>query len=196
MKLYPIFFLLIFTSQLSISQLKYGLKGGVNFDSSGDIILVVDELQKEGPLEGKMGYHFGVYAEVDFLTFYLRPELQYTKVSSKFEKNIIDTSRIELPVSIGFIGLGPLSFFLGPTAFYNLIQKSNQLKFEDIKNKTTFGLHIGTRLKLGSFGIDLRYNKDLTDMESLLLSKAGVPMDGQINTQPNQFTLGFSFKIK
>lgn len=195
MKFRPLFFLLLLGSQLSLSQFEYGLKGGLNFDSSGEIKLLSDQLQKEGNLSGKTGYHLGIYAEVDFLIFYLRPELQYTKVRSQFEDNLIDTARIELPVSLGMTILGPVSLFLGPTAFYSLSQGSNELKFEEIKNKTSLGLHIGARLKLGALGVDLRYEKGLSAMESKLLSQAGIPIGGQINTQPNQFTLGVSFKL-
>ena len=89
MKSYPIFFLLLFSAQFSFSQIKFGLKVGVNLDSSGDIVLIADQLQKQGPLDGKTGFHLGVYTEVDFLILYLRPELQYTKVSSQFENNLI-----------------------------------------------------------------------------------------------------------
>lgn len=194
-KSYPIFFLLFFSAQFSFSQIKFGVNGGVNFDSSGDIVLISDKLQKQGPLDGKTGFHMGVYTEVDFLILYLRPELQYAKVRSQFENNLIDNSRIELPVSFGLSLLGPISIFLGPTFFYNLSQKSNDLKLDEIKNKMTFGLHIGSRLKLGPFGIDLRYEKGLSAMESKLLSQAGVPIQGKINTQPSQFTLGVSFKL-
>lgn len=195
MKLRPIFFLLVFSTQLSFSQFEYGLKGGLNFDSSGDIVVVADQLQKEGTLDGKTGYHLGVYAEVDFLIFYLRPELQYTKVSSQFENQSINTSRIELPVSFGLKLLGPVSLFLGPTAFFSLSQDSNELTLDKIQNKTSLGLHIGARLKLGPVGVDLRYEKGLSAMESKLLSQAGVPVGGQINTQPNQFTVGVSYKL-
>ena len=195
MKLRPIFFLLVFSTQLSFSQFEYGLKGGLNFDSSGDIVIVADQLQKEGTLDGKTGYHLGVYAEVDFLIFYLRPELQYTKVSSQFENQSINTSRIEQPVSFGLKLLGPVSLFLGPTAFFSLSQDSNELTIDKIQNNTSLGLHMGARLKLGLLGVDLRYEKGLSPMESKLLSQAGVPVDGQINTQPNQFTIGLSFKI-
>jgi hypothetical protein len=195
MKFRPLFFLLLLGSQLSLSQFEYGLRGGFNFDSSGEIKLLSDQLQKEGNLSGKTGYHLGIYAEVGFLIFYLRPELQYTKVSSQFEDDLIDTARIELPASLGITILGPVSLFLGPTAFYSLSQGSNELKFEEIKNKTSLGLHIGARLKLGALGVDLRYEKGLSTMESKLLSQAGIPIGGQINTQPNQFTLGVSFKL-
>ena len=164
-------------------------------DSSGDIVLISDQLQKQGPLDGKTGFHLGVYTEVDFLILYLRPELQYTKVSSQFENNLIYNSRIELPLSFGLTLLGPVSIFLGPTAFYSLSQKSNDMKLDEIKNKMTFGLHIGSRLRLRPFEIDLRYEKGLSSMESKLLSQAGVPIEGKINTQPSQFTLGVSFKL-
>ncbi len=99
------------TSQLSVSQFEYGLKGGLNFDSAGKIKLFADQLQKEGKLEGKIAFNIGAYVEIDFLILYFRPELKYTKVSSQFEGNTIENTRIELPVSLGIKVLGPLSFF-------------------------------------------------------------------------------------
>ena len=195
MKLHPVFFLLVFIIQLSFSQFEYGLRGGLNFDSSGDIVVVANQLEKKGTLDGKTGYHLGVYAEVDFLILYLRPELQFTKVSGQSENQSINTSRIELPVSFGLMLMGPISLFLGPTAFFSISQDSNELTIDKIQNKISLGLHLGARLKLGPLGVELRYEKGLSPMESKLLSQAGVPVDGQINTQPNQFILGLSFKL-
>ena len=195
MRFHSILFLLFFTNQLSFSQFEYGLKGGLNFDSAGDIVVVSDQLQKQGSLGAKNGYHLGVYAKVNILAFYLRPELQFTKVISQFENQSIDTSRLELPVSFGINMIGPVSLFFGPTAFFNLSQANNELKFEEIQNKTSMGLHIGARLKLGPIGFDLRYEKGLSPIESTLLYQAGVPVSGQINTQPNQFIVGVSFKL-
>ena len=195
MKSSPILFLLVFSIQLSFSQFEYGFKGGLNFDSSGDIVVFADQFEKKGTLDGKSGYHLGVYTEVDFLFLYLRPELQFTKVSSQFENQTINTSRIELPVSFGLKLIGPVSWFMGPTAFFSISQDSNELTIDKIQNKISLGLHLGARLKLGPLGVDLRYEKGLSPMESKLFSQAGVPVGGQINTQPNQFTIGLSFKI-
>ena len=195
MELRSIFFLLVFCTQLSFSQFEYGLKGGLNFGSSGDIVVVTDQLQKEGDLTSKTGYHLGVYSEVYFLMFYLRPEFQYTKLSSQFEDDLIDNERIELPLSLGYSILGPISLFLGPIAYYNLSQKANELKLEKIQNTTSLGLHIGARLKLGALGVDVRYEKGLSTTETKLLSQAGIPVSGQIDSQKDQFTLGVSFKI-
>ena len=190
-----IFFLLIFFTQLSFSQFEYGLKGGLNFGSSGDIVVVTDQLQKEGDLTSKTGYHLGAYSEVYFLMFYLRPEFQYTKLSSQFEDDLIDNERIELPLSLGYSILGPVSLFLGPIAYYNLSQKANEFKLEKIQNTTSLGFHIGARLKLGATGVDVRYEKGLSNTETKLLSQAGIPVSGQIDSQKDQFTLGVSFKI-
>ena len=195
MKSSPILFLLVFSIKLSFSQFEYGLKGGLNFGSSGDIVVVTDQLQKEGDLTSKTGYNLGAYSEVYFLMFYLRPEFQYTKLSSQFEDDLIDNERIELPLSIGYSILGPISLFLGPIVYYNLSQKAKELKLEKIQNTTSLGLHIGARLKLGALGVDVRYEKGLSTTETKLLSQAGIPVSGQIDSQKDQFTLGVSFKI-
>lgn len=195
MELRPIFFLLFFCTQLSFSQFEYGVKGGLNFGSSGDIVVVTDQLQKEGNLTSNTGYHLGVYSEVYFLMFYFRPEFQYTKLSSQFEDDLIDNERIELPLSLGYSILGPISLFLGPIAYYNLSQKANEMKLEKIQNTTSLGLHIGARLKLGALGLDVRYEKGLSNTETKLLSQSGIPVSGQIDSQKDQFTLGISFKL-
>jgi len=195
MKGTPIFFLFLLSTQLCLAQLKFGLQGGLNFDSAGDIKLVSEQLQKEGRLDSKAGFHIGAYAEVDFMVIYLRPELQYTKVRSEFENNTIDNTRIELPVSFGITVLGPLSVFLGPTAYFNLSQKSAELNLDAMKNKTNLGMHIGTRVQLGPIGVDFRYEKGFSSVQSQLLSQAGVPTGGEIDTRANQFTLGISFKL-
>lgn len=178
-----------------MAQLNFGLQGGLNFDSAGYIKLVSEQLQKEGHLESKVGFHVGAYAEFDFMVFYLRPELQYTKVTSEFVNNTIENERIELPVSVGITALGPLSIFLGPTVYFNLSQKSSELNLDTVKNKTSLGIHIGTRVKLEPVGVELRYEKGFSAVESQLLSQAGVTTVGQIDSRTNQFTLGVSFKL-
>ena len=195
MELRSIFFLLFFCTKLSFSQFEYGVKGGLNFGSSADIVVVTDQLQKEGDLTSNTGYHLGVYSEVYFLMFYFRPEFQYTKLSSQFEDDLIDNERIELPLSLGYSILGPISLFLGPIAYYNLSQKANEMKLEKIQNTTSLGLHIGARLKLGALGLDVRYEKGLSNTETKLLSQSGIPVSGQIDSQKDQFTLGISFKL-
>lgn len=185
----------LFFAQLSFSQIDYGIQGGLNFDRAGSIQLTGEQFVENVDLGKKTGFHFGLFAKVDFLIFYLRPELQYTQVSSEYDGNTIDKSRIELPLSLGITAIGPLSIFIGPTAYFNLSQKSAELDFADLQNKTNLGLHLGTRLQLGALGIDLRYEKVLSDEEVQIISQAGIPVQGQVNSRPNQFVLGISLKL-
>ena len=194
MKPSPIFFLLVFCIQLSFSQFEYGLKGGFNFDSSGDIEVFADQFQKKGTLDGKSGYHLGVYAEVDFLILYLRPELQFAKVSSQYENQSINTSRIELPVSFGFKLIGPMSLFLGPTAFFSISQYSNEFTIDNIQNNTSLGLHIGARLKLGPLCVDLRYEKGFRQWKVNCCSKLGSQLVDKSIHNPTNLQLGFLSK--
>ncbi|MBH46482.1 MAG: hypothetical protein CMC93_07710 [Flavobacteriaceae bacterium] len=187
--------IILFIAQLSFSQIDYGIQGGLNFNRAGSIQLTGEQFVKNVDLGKKTGYHFGLYAKVDFLIFYLRPELQYTRVSSMYDGNTIDNSRIELPLSLGITAIGPLSIFIGPTAYFNLSQKSAELDFANLENKTNLGLHFGTRLQLGALGIDLRYEKGLSDEEVQIVSQAGIPLQGQVNSRPNQFVLGISLKL-
>jgi len=83
-----------------LAQLNFGLQGCLNFDYAGYIKLVSEQLQKKGHLDSKVGFHIRSYAEYDFMVFYLRPELQYTKVTSEFENNTIENERIELHISV------------------------------------------------------------------------------------------------
>ena len=83
MKFYSILIILLLNTELTFSQFDYGLKIGLNFDSAGKIKLASDQLEKQGALNSKTGHHFGIYTEVDFLIFYIRPELQFTKVISQ-----------------------------------------------------------------------------------------------------------------
>ena len=195
MKSTPIFFVLLLIFNYSVAQIEYGIQGGLNFDSAGEILLLKDQIQQQGDLKSKSGYHFGLYAEVDFLVFYLRHELQYTKVTSQFEGNTIDNTRLELPLSFGLKVFGPLSLFLGPTAFFTLSNEGNGLNLQEVKDKTSLGMHIGTILKLGPIGFDIRYEKGFSAIESSLLSNIGAPTVGQIDTRPNQITIGLSLKL-
>lgn len=192
MKPLSLFVLVFLISNFSFSQIDFGIKGGLNFDSAGEAQLTLETKDHER----KSGFHIGVYSEFDFLIGYLRPELQFTNVKTQLEGSEISTNRIELPVSFGLKLFGPLSFFVGPTAYYSLSQKSSNYSFDAIKDKTTFGLHLGTRLNIGSVGIDLRYERGLSPIQTTILTRNGVDVSGNVDSRPNQFLVGVSYKLK
>lgn len=189
MKLFKLFLFCIMASQMAFSQLEYGIKGGLNFDSAGKITKLNDDVISKGDLKSESGFNLGVYAQVDVLIFYLRSELQYTKVKRSFEDLNITTSRLELPVSLGYRVLGPLSFFGGPTVFYNLSNKTNIDSFNSLKNKLNFGYHLGVRFNLGSVGADIRYEKGVSSLVGNAVKVESTDL------RPNQIVLGLSLKI-
>ncbi len=86
---------------------------------------------------------------------------------------------------------------MAPSAFYSHSLESGELIFEEDKdeNKTSLGIHFGIRVNFGPIGLDIRYEKGFSAIEKELLTQKGVPTVGQIDTRPNQFTLGISFKL-
>ena len=146
-------------SHFAFSQFEYGVKGGLNFDSAGKISRLNNDVYTDGSLKSESGFNLGVYAQVDLLILYLRPELQYTKVKRSFEELDVTSSRIELPISLGYKVLGPLSIFAGPSIFYYVSNKTNAHTLDKMKNKLNYGHNLGLRLNMNNINLDFRYEK-------------------------------------
>ena len=58
MRFHSIFFL-FFTTKFSFSQLEFGIKGGLNFDAAGYIIVVARSISKTRLFEGQNWLSFG-----------------------------------------------------------------------------------------------------------------------------------------
>ena len=120
---FVLLFLLCFTPLFA--QLSFGVKGGVNYDSFGELNptdLSLENFQSDA----KTGFHIGVYGNLNLLTFYLRPELQFSQSVSQFNGNeTIALNKLEAPVLLGYKILGPLSVFAGPS-FNTSLKKKEQ----------------------------------------------------------------------
>ena len=176
-------------SHFAFSQFEYGVKGGLNFDSAGKISKLNNDVYTDGSLKSESGFNLGLYAQVDLLILYLRPELQYTNVRRSFEKLDFTSSRIELPISLGYKVLGPLSIFAGPSIFYYISNKTNANSFDRITNKFNFGHHLGLRLNLGNLSFDFRYEKGNS---SVVINPENFK---NTDLRPNQVVLGMSLKM-
>ena len=176
-------------SHFAFSQFEYGVKGGLNFDSAGKISKLNNDVYTDGSLKSESGFNLGLYSQVDLLILYLRPELQYTNVKRSFEELIFSSSRIELPISLGYKVLGPLSIFAGPSIFYYISNKTNANSYDRIRNKFNFGHHLGLRLNLGNLSFDIRYEKG----NSSVVTDPGNFKNTDL--RPNQVVLGMSLKM-
>ena len=184
------------STSLLQAQFEFGVKAGLNYDSLGDVNYN-DISATQLSAGSKTGFHLGVYGKLDLLLFYLRPELQFTKINSGFQNTDIGLSKIEAPILLGYKVLGPLSAFAGPSFQYILDENIEGTTLTDIKENFTVGLQIGTRLSLGRFGLGIRYERGFTDNDILILGINGVPIDGnRIDARPNQFIVSASYELK
>ena len=187
-------FLAILSTSLLQAQFEFGVKGGLNYDSLGDVDYT-DISATNLSAGSKTGYHIGAYGKIDLLLFYLRPEIQFTKINSGFDGKDIGLSKIEAPILLGCKILGPLSVFAGPSFQYILNEDVEGTTLADVEENFTIGLQIGTRISFGRLGMGVRYDRGFTDNGVRILGVNGVG-DGRIDARPNQFIVSASYELK
>ena len=188
-------FLALLSTTLLQAQFEFGVKGGLNYDSLGDVDYT-DISATDLSAGSKTGYHIGAYGKIDLLLFYLRPEIQFTKINSGFADKNIGLSKIEAPILLGYKILGPLSVFAGPSFQYILNEDVEGTTFTDIEENFTVGLQIGTRISFGRLGLGARYERGFTDNDVRILGINGVDVEGRIDARPNQFIISASYELK
>jgi hypothetical protein len=187
-------FLALLSTSLLQAQFEFGVKGGLNYDSLGDVDYT-DISATNLSAGSKTGYHIGAYGKIDLLLFYLRPEIQFTKINSGFDGKDIGLSKIEAPILLGYKILGPLSVFAGPSFQYILNEDVEGTTLADVEENFTIGLQIGTRISFGRLGMGVRYDRGFTDNGVKILGVNGVG-DGRIDARPNQFIVSASYELK
>ena len=89
------------------------------------------------------GYHIGIFKQWGGESFFLRPEVVYTKTITSFEGNDLEISSIDIPINIGMRVLGPIYLTGGPL-LQNLMDSSySELVLDEDSSKmrilTNFG---------------------------------------------------------
>jgi hypothetical protein len=205
-------FVLILFGAFSVTNaqfLNYGIKGGINYNSNGDLrSLEGFDLLKISSDE-EAGFHIGFFSEIKLPFFlYLRPELVYTHTESSYqgenESTKLKKDIIEAPVLIGFRVFKIGRIFLGPSFQYAI---STDLKetpsFDNIKNISsddfTVAGQVGIGINLGKIGADIRWESGFSDSEALFIGDV-IGEDNSssllVDTSQQQFILSFYYKFK
>ena len=202
-----LFFLLIFSSSL-YAQGNLGFQFGLNDDNFGSIENFRSKIDNyDLNLKNSTGFHFGFFTEIDLITFYIRPELNLIFSKSKNAAayssdegiNITEhkyrSSEIQLPVIFGYKIFGPISVFGGPSFKYNLSNSSN-FNLDEIKDKYTLSLLLGTRFKIRSISVGLRYERGLNDNEVSIINANGIGLnEANVDLTTNKLSLNISYDI-
>jgi hypothetical protein len=184
--------LLLFASATMIAQKDsgFGIKLGLNYNSNGEYFRDAGNIAEDPT--ANVGYHVGFWGKVDLGKLYLRPELVYTKTKSDYDGDKFDMSKLDAPILLGLKVIGPLSVFAGPSLQYILDTDLDGIVLNDVENDFTVGLNIGAALSLGNLGIDLRYERGLSNNEADFVGLSGT---GRIDTRPEQLILSLSVKL-
>jgi len=202
-------FVLVLVGAISVANAQFfnfGVKGGFNYNSNGD--LRIDNLPSLSSNE-ESGYHFGVLAEIKLpFWMYIRPELLYTHTESSYKgelnKTKLKLDKLDMPVLVGFRIFGIGRFFFGPTFQYIIDTSLNKTTFIDNIEKIssddfTVGGLVGVGLDLGRIGIDFRWEKGFSESEAQFIGDVigkEDPVEINIDTRPQQFILSFYYKFK
>jgi len=181
------------------AQNAFGIKGGLSYNSNGDLKEFTNEVEQiyKNDGKGKSGYNIGIFGRLNLGPVYLRPELVYTKTTSEYELNtgIIEDykiSKLDLPVLVGTRLLGPIHVFAGPAFQYYLDNDLKGLKFENIENEFTIGVNIGAAVEIGRIGIDVRYERGLSENEANW-TNAGKTFT--LDSRPEQIMFSLSYRL-
>ncbi|WBL21577.1 outer membrane beta-barrel protein [Zunongwangia sp. HRR-M8] len=176
---------------------EFGIKGGLNYGSTGDIN-GFDEAREDFPDlkngESKAGYHFGVFGKFGISGVFIQPELIYTKLTTDYGAFDYDLNKIDLPVLLGVDILGPLNVKAGPSFQYitNNEIENGTFKIGNVDKDITVGYQLGAGLNLGNLGIDVRYEGAFTDNTAF---SETAEENFSIDSRPSQWILSLSIAL-
>jgi len=200
MKKNVLFSIVLIASFIAVSaQSGFGIKAGLSYNSNGEFKEfsneVTDIYKNEG--SGKSGFNVGFYGKLDLGPIYLRPELVYTKTTSEYELNSGSTedykiSKLDMPVLVGIKVIGPLNVFAGPAFQYYLDNDLKGLNFNDIENEFSVGINIGASIELGRLGLDVRYERGLSENEA---NWSNAVETFTLDSRPEQLIFSVSYSL-
>lgn len=171
----------------------FGIKGGINYAGNGDFFNSAENAIQSP--DRNVGYHVGVFGKLGN-KLYVRPELVYTSTASEYNEGDLKINKLDVPVLIGLKVIGPLNIFAGPAFQYILNSKFDGVTIDDIENDFTVGINIGAGVSFGKFGLDVRYERGLSDNElNFVNSNIGTLNGDRVDTRPDQIILSLSLKL-
>lgn len=168
-----------------------GLKGGLNFGATGDLTESIGNLDDAA---SKLGFHVGAFGKLDFGTIYLRPELIYTRLNSKYDNyGDFNMNKIDMPLLVGLNIIGPVHVFAGPALQYILDTELENVELSDVKDDFTVGFNLGAGFNFSeNLGVDIRYERGFSENEAETIGAGGSERVA-LDTRPSQLIIGLSY---
>ncbi|MGB1284657.1 MAG: outer membrane beta-barrel protein, partial [Polaribacter sp.] len=173
-------------------------KAGINYNSSTFSDVKNDVFSGA---KSKTGYHAGVWLrfKIPVVGFYIRPELVYTNLENEVLYTTTSTTttysfqKIDIPVLLGKKIFGIGNVYIGPSFQYILDSDFNISDIPDVEGDGfTVGLQFGGGVELGKLGIDVRWERAFSDIESSFLSGT---TNINFDTRVNQIIISLSYRL-
>ena len=183
------------------AQLDIGLKAGINY---GDV--KISEIENpnisEIFVDNHVGYHFGFFARINIIKFYLQPEVLFTEINADINIHGVNNRqnsvgyklhRLDVPFPLG-IKLGSFRIYAGPVASFNLNSAAEM--FNDVYKQGSWSLMGGVGINFWKMDVELKYEGALTEYASEASIKLGdevhqVPLD----VRNSLFVLSIGYKF-
>ena len=205
-KIILLIFLTFCISHISNAQIRFGVKGGINYNYNSFSNVKNDVLSGA---KIKAGFHTGIWlrAKIPIIGFYIRPELVYTRLRNNViyspetissETVSYNFNKLDIPVLLGKKIFGVCNIFAGPSFQYMV---SSDFSVSDLKNVNTSGFTVGIQfgggIEIGKFEVDIRWEKSLSGIETSFLGRTIQDKISNINfdTRINQIIIGLSYRL-
>jgi hypothetical protein len=177
------------TPGLQAQEFSIGLKGGINKTYGGEITgnnsnNPIEYTSDTFTAKGEIGFHGGLWTQINFGKFFIRPEVVYSKLESRFDfpqgPRLYEIEEFSVPVLVGYNIFGPIDIY-GGMAYKNIVSSeisgrkplyipatdSQEAFIRPIENPSLpLSGQIGVKAEFGSFGLDIRYDHSLSSKES------------------------------
>ncbi len=198
-----------FPSAVQAQEFKFGVKGGVNKTFGGQLTGIASTAQYTGDTfnaEGEIGFHGGLWTQLSFGRFFIRPEVVYSKLESRFDfprrPAIYAVDELSVPFLVGFNIWGPLDIYAGP-AYKKVINSSLEgTEPPDqsiVVQNFPLSAQAGVKVEFGSFGLDVRYDHSLATAENqgvdIVNSVYGVNLANFEDARLHQLIVSLTIKL-
>ncbi len=171
---------------VNLSRLSFGNFVSTGTNANGSPTVNVDGQTFRNSIsdsfDSRTGTSFGIYTRFG-RNLFLQPEVLYSTRSGSFDiiRNgqtqsvTVKTTSFDIPILLGIKG-GPIRVMAGPVVSLRIddnqrlgdaIRQYTNGTLNDAWSKAYYGYQVGGGLDLGSFGLDVRYEGNLSDVAQI-----------------------------